>query len=1021
MNPIASQNFNSLADGNAFTTDGLADGGQLTNLGSFNNDSSNGLTFSTFWFDTRSVGSGPVTPSSDSSDFIGVNSFAGSSSPDVAADGTSVASGVEHNFEFNDSDGRLDLVFAAVDVTGEVDRLLSFDYWIADTSYESDDAFFFTLSDGINSQTFLNFSETELEANASADNGSANWNGVTVDLDDLIDNQGFGENLTLTISVDTNASSENIFVDNILFAGDADDGGNGGGNGGGGDITKIHEIQGTTDTSDTGTYTIEAVVTEVFPGLGGFYIQEEDADADANPLTSEGLFVFSSDRVNVGDTVEITGDVVEQFGQTQMNPTAITVVGTDALPTATTVRFPIADVDDLESYEGMLVDVQAASGDLTVTEHFNFDRFGEVLLSSGGRLEQFTQNNAPSVSGFAAHLEDIAGRSILIDDGRNGQNNFPIPNARGGNNLTSSNTLRGGDTVSSVTGILGFGFGNYRVQPTEPIDYQATNPRPAEAPNVGGNVTVASFNLLNYFNGNGMGSGFPTARGAETFSDFQRQTEKLVTALDKLDADIIAVQEVENDYGDGANSAIQDLLDALNAETERNYTYVDPGVPQLGSDAIAVGIIYDADVVQESGTAAFLNTPGLFDGVNTNRTPLAQSFEVIDANNSDFGEEFTVAANHFKSKGDRNGTATGANADAGDGQGNWNQRRLDGADAVTSWLAADPTGSGDDDVLIIGDLNAYTQEDPIAAIENAGYTNIVTGDYSFVFSGQWGSLDRALANGSLASQVTGGAKWHVNADEPDALDYSSEFNDPSLFNPNDEFRNSDHDPLVLGLDLSSDSGCNPTSGSDDLTACATSGDDVVKALGGDDTVSGGEGNDILRGNRGNDILDGEAGDDTLGGGTGDDTVTGGDGRDRILGWTGNDFLTGGSDSDTVRGGDGDDTLIGVDDTLGASGTGERDILIGDAGADLFVLGDENGAFYDDGATVVSEGWAGRGVVRDFEAGTDTIQLFAGGSYELRERNGNTQIWEVSDPVRELIAIVRDAFALDLEGSEFTFV
>ncbi|MDY6938916.1 MAG: ExeM/NucH family extracellular endonuclease [Cyanobacteriota bacterium] len=1019
MNAIASQNFNSLTDGNAFTTDRLINGGQLTNLGSFNTDNSNGLTFSTFWFDTRNVGSGPVTPSSDSSDFIGVNSFSGSNSPGVAADGTSVSSGVEHNFEFNDSDGRLDLVFATVDVTGEVDRILGFDYWIADTGYESDDAFFFTLSDGTNSQSFLNFGETELETNASADDGSANWNSVTVDLDDLIDNQGFGETLTLTISVDTNAGSENIFVDNILFASNADGGGNGGGNGG--EITKIHEIQGTTDTSNTGTYTIEAVVTEVFPGLDGFYVQEEDADIDANPLTSEGLFVFSSDSVNIGDTVEITGDVVEQFGQTQMNPTSVTVVGTDILPTAMTVSFPIADVADLEQYEGMLVDVQAASGNLTVTEHFNFDRFGEVLLSSGGRLEQFTQNNAPSVSGFAAHLEDIAGRSILIDDGRNGQNNFPILNARGGNNLTPSNTLRGGDTVSSVTGILGFGFGNYRVQPTEPINYQATNARPADAPNVGGNVTVASFNLLNYFNGDGMGGGFPTARGAETFSDFQRQTEKLVTALDKLDADIIAVQEVENDYGDGENSAIQDLIDALNAETDRNYTYVDPGVAQLGSDAIAVGIIYDADVVRESGTAAFLNTPDLFDGVNTNRTPLAQSFEVIDANNNDFGEEFTVAANHFKSKGDRNGTATGANADAGDGQGNWNQRRVDGSNAVTSWLAADPTGSGDDDVLIVGDLNAYTQEDPIAAIENAGYTNIVTGDYSFVFSGQWGSLDHALANGSLVSQVTGGAKWHINADEPDALDYSTEFNDPSLFNPNDEFRNSDHDPLVLGLDLASEVSCNPTSGDDDLTGCATPGDDSIEALGGDDTVSGGDGNDTLRGNRGNDSLDGGAGNDILGGGTDDDTVMGGSGRDRVLGWTGNDWLMGGSDTDTVRGGDGDDTLIGVDDILETPGAGERDLLVGGEGADLFVLGDENGAFYDDGATVVSEGWAGRGVVRDFEVGIDTIQLFAGGTYELRERNDNTQIWEVSDPVREIIAIIRDAIDLDLDGSGFTFV
>ncbi|MGB7057441.1 MAG: ExeM/NucH family extracellular endonuclease [Geitlerinemataceae cyanobacterium] len=835
--------------------------------------------------------------------------------------------------------------------------------------------------------------------------------------------------LSTVMTGDTNVS--NAFDPAVEWAGfaiDTFDGlgsyTTGGGGGGGGTSAFIHEIQGISDTSNTGTYDIEAIVTGVFngtPGLSGFYVQEEDADWDANPLTSEGLFVFSNTAVSLGDKVQISGTVVEQFGQTQMNPTSVTVVGTDVLPTLTTVSFPIADVSDLEQYEGMRVNVQAASGDLTVTEHFNFDRFGEVLLSSGGRLQQFTQNNNPSVSGYTAHLEDITQRSILIDDGRNGQNLFPIPNARGGNNLTPSNTLRGGDTVSSVEGILGYGFGEYRVQPTASIDYQATNSRPDSAPNVGGNLEIASFNLLNYFNGDGAGGGFPTSRGATTFSDFQRQTAKTVTALNELDADIIGVQEVENDYGDGANSAIQQLLDELNAVSNRNYTYVDPGVAQLGSDAIAVGIIYDANVVAETGTAAFLNTSGIFDGVNTSRVPLAQTFTVIDANNPDVGEEFTLAVNHFKSKG---GTGTGADADAGDGQGNWNQRRVEAADALTTWLATNPTGSSDPDILTVGDFNAYTQEDPIEAIENSGYTNLITGDYSFVFDGQWGSLDHAFANGDLASQVSGAAKWHINADEPDALDYRTQFNDPSLFNPNDEFRTSDHDPLVVGLDLSSGVVCNPTSGNDDLTGCATAGDDTVNALAGDDTVSGGDGNDLLLGSRGNDILDGGADDDTLNGGWDDDTLTGGDGIDRVIGRDGNDVLIGGLQGDRLFGGEGNDTLIGVDDSLATPGAGEIDVLWGHTNPDLFVLGNANGAFYVDGGTAAQRN-SGRGVVADFDGAEDTIQLAGSAdNYRIVETDSLARIFygEVGSPKNELIGLVRGDFSsLDLSAGYFSYV
>ncbi len=216
---IAAQNFNALSDAFTETLDSLPSGSSLTNQGSYNIGGP-GLDFRTYWLDTRGFGSGPVI-TNDPSDFIGVNSAAGANAPDVAPNGTAVTSGAEHNFKFNDGDGRLDLVFEPVDLSGFVNRTLSLSFWINDIGYEGTDFFFFTLSDGINSESFLDFDAVALGDNASADDGTANWKSVLVDLDALI-GSGFGEQLVLTVTVDTNGTRENIFIDDVLFAGDGD-------------------------------------------------------------------------------------------------------------------------------------------------------------------------------------------------------------------------------------------------------------------------------------------------------------------------------------------------------------------------------------------------------------------------------------------------------------------------------------------------------------------------------------------------------------------------------------------------------------------------------------------------------------------------------------------------------------------------------------------------------------------------------------------------------------------------------
>ena len=182
------------------------------------------------------------------------------------------------------------------------------------------------------------------------------------------------------------------------------------------------------------------------------------------------------------------------------------------------------------------------------------------------------------------------------------------------------------------------------------------------------------------------------------------------------------------------------------------------------------------------------------------------------------------------------------------------------------------------------------------------------------------------------------------------------------------------------------------------------GDDLIDAGDGNDTVTGdagrddilgGNGNDLLYGDGGGDLILGGDGDDTVEGGHGNDTVDGGEGNDSVSGGGGRDFifggagednLTGGADRDTLTGefgndvldgGRGNDTLIGVDPTsLGAEvgfGAGEVDILTGREGRDIFVLGDEDRVYYDDGDPLTF-GEADFALITDFNVRRDFIQL-----------------------------------------------
>jgi uncharacterized protein len=565
-------------------------------------------------------------------------------------------------------------------------------------------------------------------------------------------------------------------------------------------VTPIHDVQGATDTSPLGgqTVTVEGVVVgdyQLSSQLSGFYVQEEDADADSNPATSEGVFVFGGGTaVNTGDVVRVTGKVSEFNGLTEIAPSAngVSVLSTGASVTPTSVSLPVADVADLERYEGMQV---AFAQTLTVTEVFNLARFGEVSLSGAGRLFTPTAVATPGAAANAVEAQNNRSR-IVLDDANGQQNIDPTLYPQGG--LSAANPLRVGDSLTGLTGILDFRFALYRIQPVGPLAFDHTNPRPAAPDPVGGNLKIASFNVLNYFNGDGLGGGFPTARGADTQAEFQRQRAKEISALAAMNANVVGLMEMENDAGE--HSAVADLVSGLNdALGAGTYDYVNTGV--IGTDEIKVALIYKPAAVTTVGDWKIIDSSvdPRFDS-SKSRPSLAQTFR-----DNATGRKFTVVVNHLKSKS----SACAGDPDTGDGSGDCNLTRTSAAAALVDWLKTDPTGSGDPDYLLIGDMNAYTFESPIQTFVDGGLTNLVRkydglAGYSYVFDGESGYLDHALATPSFESQVTGVGHWHINPDESAALDYNVEFksaNQVNTFYSSGPYRSSDHDPVLIGVQL----------------------------------------------------------------------------------------------------------------------------------------------------------------------------------------------------------------------------
>lgn len=580
----------------------------------------------------------------------------------------------------------------------------------------------------------------------------------------------------------------------------------------GSSVVRVPQVQGPGATSPFNgvKLTTEGVVTAKVGS--GFFIQDEAGDGD--PGTSDGMFVYMGSTpvtVAVGDLVRVSGTVTEYkpSGATRSYTelsTVTSVVTQGSGRAITPANIDLLDVN-LANYEGMLV---RFPGQLTVNATDSLGSRGELTLAVGRRevpTNRYPARSADAIAMAAANAANM----ITLDDGL-----FVTPATVP--YLDQDGTVRAGYSVSGLTGVLDFGAlgsggAGFKVQPTEAPVFSRDNPRTAAPDLAAGNLRVASANVLNFFTtftdgtdvlgqaGQGctLGSGTSKAncRGADNMTEFVRQRDKIVAELKAIDADVVGLMEIQNN-GDYAASYLVDSLNAAYGSVE--YAYV-PKPAGTGTDAIRVAMIYKPAKVALVGGAMSDSA------VVNDRPPMAQTFKAGN------GAKFSVIVNHLKSK--RCSGATGANADQGDGQSCYNADRVAQAqELVDTFVPQVVAAAGDPDVLLIGDFNSHGFEDPImfvtAAERQFQFENQLERfvrpngtPYSYVFGGESGYLDHALASMSMSGQVAGAVEWNINADEPEVLDYNLDGKNTAaqnLYNPL-PYRASDHDPVVISLNL----------------------------------------------------------------------------------------------------------------------------------------------------------------------------------------------------------------------------
>ncbi|WP_240470951.1 ExeM/NucH family extracellular endonuclease [Schaalia suimastitidis] len=614
-------------------------------------------------------------------------------------------------------------------------------------------------------------------------------------------------------------------------------------------LTPIRHIQALGQGDDSalvGTQvTVRGIVTGVYPRsenglastLDGMTIQTPGSGGvwDPSRSSSDGLFVYLG-RAQVtmptlGQCVEVKG-VIAEFPSTtattpaqtpsltQLTTSALTVVeGCD--PVSPTPIDTVPTPEQMEALESMLI---APQGTWTITDNYQANMYGTLSVTPGTEvLKQAADVVAPGEQARAYEAQNAA-RHINLDDGTNTNLSRAAATSVPFAYLANGAPARVGYHLTFTSPvILDTRHGAFVFQPTRmaaanpdrsPVSITGSRP---SVPTVEGDITVATFNVLNYFTDLGQNEAgckgyadrdgnYVTAkdckvRGAWSLQAFNNQQTKIVQAITAINADVVALEEIENPVGAGVGTdrdgPLRALVHALNDHAGADVWAAVPSPTKIpaNEDAIRVAFIYQPSSVTTVGESTILDDPA-FTGLA--RQPLAQEFAPV-VTDSQEGRNFVVIANHFKSKGSVPVGMEAGNTDTGDGQGNSNAIRVAQAQALATFAAQ----YADKPTLLVGDFNAYSKEDPLKVLTDAGWEHTSAGAHaSYVYSGRSGSLDHVFANAVASSLVTNVASWALNAQESIAFEYSrANYNTHLLFEADNPYRSSDHNPEIVGLDV----------------------------------------------------------------------------------------------------------------------------------------------------------------------------------------------------------------------------
>jgi len=620
----------------------------------------------------------------------------------------------------------------------------------------------------------------------------------------------------------------------------------------------VNTSSGSNTPQSAKQYTVSGIVTAIQrKALGkdvrpGFFIQ--DPLGDNNPQTSDGIFVVSaSHKVNLGDNVKVTGTVVEAYGWTQIRAAKIDTSGTTEQLKAQMLQSIASDEDfsqTLERHEGMLVTIGAGSK-MLVSRTFGYDRQARrnnMAIAHRSINRQANQLFYPNSPQAREQHQSNQARNLTIESSQKaGKGEIPwYPKfAQANHAATAENYIRIGDRVNQLTGVLGYSHGQYRLYVTQEVtsdSFTHLNPRTNKPQLKQGDVTVATFNVLNYFNSPFGGDSNPSnkSRGAASKKEFEMQGNKIVKAIIALDADIIGLMEIENN-GYGKKSALVDLLSRINKQLPTNEQYQFAQAKDsalIGTAAITNQVIYRPSSVSVA-KVQIISMPqqhapqvGKESGNNFMRDALTPTFIINKS-----GERLTISINHFKSKGSTcwEDVALQGNKDI-DRQGSCENFRVSGAYYLGSQLA-----KIDGHKLIIGDLNSYALEDPISVLthrdslptdykitaardtyiggdqhtgtllhgakgaiieKSFGYINTVQAKhpqaFGYSFSNVVGTLDYILASPSLSQHIVDAIEWNINSPESTLFEYPRKYTG-KMNKYGDPYRSSDHDPVLISL------------------------------------------------------------------------------------------------------------------------------------------------------------------------------------------------------------------------------